>query len=210
MSNDPHAITDLSQLSEQIGQPIPQAAVKVLDRIDEFAADFIAECPFLVLATADAAGNMDASPKGDAAGFVAIENERTLLIPDRPGNKLVFGHRNILQNPRVGVLFMRPQTNETLRINGRATLTRDPTLLERLAARGKTPPLVIRVEVDECFFHCAKAFVRSALWKPESWPEKKKISFGRMLAEKVDPNADADELAGAIDEMVAQDERDNL
>jgi PPOX class probable FMN-dependent enzyme len=208
-SNDPHKITDLSQIKEQVGEPMAGLEVKVLDHIDEFATDFIADSPFLVLSTADADGHMDASPKGDAPGFVEIADERTLLIPDRPGNKLVFGHRNILANPYVGLLFIRPGTNETLRVNGTAELTRDPEILERLAARGKSAPLAIRVHVEEAFFHCAKAFVRSALWKPDKWLEPKKVSFAKMLAPKLDPNG-GEALEAAIDEFVAQDERDNL
>jgi hypothetical protein len=208
-TNDPHKITDLAQLEKQIGEPIPGVALKVLDRIEAFARDFIAESPFLVLATADADGNMDASPKGDAPGFVEIADDRTLLIPDRPGNKLIYGHRNILANPSVGVLFLRPGTNETLRINGRAELTRDPELLARLAARGKEATLVIRVRIDEVFFHCAKAFVRSNLWKPEKWLERKKVPLAKMLAPIIDPNA-GDDFAETIQNLIDQDERDNL
>lgn len=209
-TNDPHKITKLDEIREQVGEPIPQLELKVLDYVDDFAADFIAECPFLVLATTDAEGNLDASPKGDAPGFVELADERTLLIPDRPGNKLVYGHRNLLENPHVAILFLRPGTNETLRVNGTAELTRDPALLERLGARGKQAPLVIRVHVEQCFFHCAKAFVRSSLWKPDKWLEPKKVSFGRMMAPKIDPTGETDELAEAIDEMVAMDERENL
>jgi PPOX class probable FMN-dependent enzyme len=208
--NDPYKITDLSQIREQVGEPMEQLELKILDHIDDFAADFIKECPFLVLATVDAEGNLDASPKGDSAGFVEISGEREILIPDRPGNKLVYGHRNILQNPHVAVLFIRPGTNETLRVNGTAELTRDPAVLERLAARGKSAPLAIRVTVDECFFHCAKAFIRSDLWKPDKWLEPKKISFGRMMAPKIDRTGETDELATAIDLMVEDDARDNL
>jgi PPOX class probable FMN-dependent enzyme len=208
-TNDPHKITDLSQIKEQVGEAMDGLELKVLDYIDEFATDFIADSPFLVLCTADGDGHMDASPKGDAPGFVEIADERTLLIPDRPGNKLVYGHRNILANPQVAVLFIRPATNETLRVNGTAELTRDPEILERLAARGKNAPLAIRVHVEEAFFHCAKAFVRSGLWKPDKWLEPKKVSFAKMLAPKLDPNG-GEALEAAIDELVAQDERDNL
>jgi len=208
--NDPYKVTELSQIREQVGEPMPQLELKVLDHVDDFAAAFIAECPFLVLATSDADGNLDASPKGDAPGFVEIADRKTLLIPDRPGNKLVYGHRNILENSHVAVLFMRPGTNETLRVNGTAELTRDPALLERLAARGKHAPLAIRVTVDECFFHCAKAFVRSQLWKPTAWLEPKKVSFGQMMAPKIDPSGESENLAEAIDRLVEQDERDNL
>jgi PPOX class probable FMN-dependent enzyme len=208
-SNDPHKITDISQIREQVGDPMPQLELKVLDHIDDFANEFIAEAPFLVLCTADANGKMDASPKGDGPGFVEIADERTLLIPDRPGNKLVYGHQNILDNPNVAVLFVRPGTNETLRVNGTAELTRDPEILERLAARGKNAPLAIRLHVEEAFFHCAKAFVRSGLWKPDKWLEPKKVSFAKMLAPKFDPNG-GEELEKIIDDFIEQDERENL
>jgi len=150
---------------------------------------------------------VDASPKGDAPGFVWVENEKTLVIPDRPGNKLAYGHVNILENSKVGVLFLIPGTPETLRVNGTAELTVDPELLEQLAARGKPAVLAIRVHVEECFFHCAKAFMRSKLWQPQAWPERQKISFGRMFAKVTG----ADETAAkAIDEAVEVDYRDNL
>jgi len=197
-----HRVTSLEAIREQVGEPIAGVALKVSDAIDEFARTFIAESPFITLATADADGNIDVSPKGDAPGFVHVPDEKTLLIPDRSGNKLVFGHQNILANPHVGVLFMIPGTPETLRVNGRATLTRDPELLEVLAAKGKPALLAIRIDIDRCFFHCAKAFLRAKLWKPGTWPERKKISFGQMLAPKM---GGGDELASAIDKMVDED-----
>lgn len=207
MSTDPHTITTLEALREVIGDTIPGLEAKNLDRLDEFAVEFLSRAPFLVLATADANGNVDASPKGDAPGFVAVEDEHTLLIPDRPGNKLAYGHLNILANPRVGVLFMIPGTPETLRVNGRATISRDPALLAQLEARGKPAVLAIRVHVDECFFHCAKAFMRSALWQPDTWPERRKISFGRMYAKRTGGD---DDLARSVDARVEADYRDNL
>lgn len=141
---------------------------------------------------------------GDGPGFVLIEDERTFVIPDRPGNRLVFGLENILANPHVGVLFLIPGTPETLRINGTAEITRDPALLERLAARGKPAVLGIRVHIEECFFHCAKAFLRSQLWKPETWPERRRISFGKIMAAKL--GADPDQ----IDKAIEEDYRTNL
>jgi PPOX class probable FMN-dependent enzyme len=180
-----HRIETVDQLREVIGVPIEGIDLKVGDALDDHARAFLAKAPFLVLSTADADGNVDASPKGDEPGFVLIEDERTLVIPDRPGNKLAMGLQNILVNPHVGVLFMIPGTTETLRVNGRAELSRDPALLEELAARGKPAVLAIRVTIDEAFFHCAKAFIRSKLWKPETWPEKQRISFGKMFAEKI-------------------------
>jgi PPOX class probable FMN-dependent enzyme len=207
MSSDPHAIRTPEDLREIVGAGLPGLELKNQRLIDEFAVDFLARTPFLVLATADAKGNLDASPKGDAPGFVVVEDERTLLIPDRPGNKLVYGHLNILENPRVGVIFMIPGTPETLRVNGTAELTADPEVLARLAARGRPAVLAIRVRVDECFFHCAKAFIRSKLWKPESWPERQRISFGEMFAKRIGGGGEA---AKKIDEAVETDYRENL
>jgi PPOX class probable FMN-dependent enzyme len=208
MSNDdPNAIRTVEALREVIGAAMPGLDLKNENALNEFAVEFLARCPFLVLSTADADGNVDASPKGDAAGFVLVEDEHTLVIPDRPGNKLAYGHLNILENPKVGVLFLIPGTPETLRVNGTAELTVEPALLERLAARGKPAVLAIRVHVEESFFHCAKAFIRSELWKADTWPERQKISFGRMLARRTG----ADEgVAKSIDEAVETDYRDNL
>ena len=190
-----------------IGEEIPGLGEKNEAVLNEFAVDFIARSPFLVLSTADEQGRLDASPKGDAPGFVAVEDERTLLIPDRLGNRLAYGHRNILANPHVGVLFMIPGTTETLRVNGTAALTADPDLLERLAARGRPAVLVLRVEVEEVFFHCSKAFLRSKLWQHEAWGERYKVSFGKMYAKR--KNA-SEETAAAIDAGIERDYRENL
>ncbi len=204
---DPHAITDNDGLRAVVGAEFPGLSEKNQDHLNEFAIEFLARAPFLVLSTADQQGNIDASPKGDGPGFVLVEDDHTLVIPDRPGNKLAYGHQNILSNPRVGVLFMIPGTPETLRVNGTATLTADPALLERLAARGKPAVLAIRVHVQECFFHCAKAFIRSGLWKHEAWPERHKISFGEMFAKQRGGDA---ESAKQLDAAIEADYRDNL
>ena len=195
-----------------------------IEPLDDLAIDFIQRSPFLVLSTADVDGNQDASPKGDGPGFVVIEDRNTILIPDRKGNKLLFGLQNILANPRVGLLFITPPTSETLRVNGTAELVVDPRILERLSARGQPAQLAIRVTVRECFFHCAKAFIRSELWNHEQWPTAIKISFGKYLAAKMNPTADTalpdqghqsgftqqEELAQQIDEFVEQDYKTNL
>jgi uncharacterized protein len=202
-----YRITNIDQLRAIVGEPSRMVGLKVLHEVDEASADFIQRSPFLILGTADADGNQDVSPKGDAPGFVLIEDEHPLCIPDRKGNKLVFGLQNILINPHVGLIFMVPGTNETLRVNGVAELTADPQLLERLAARGAPALLAIRVSIHECFFHCAKAFIRSNLWKPEHWPERIHISFGRYLAAKIGGDQ---EMARKIDEAVDYDYKHNL
>ena len=202
-----NTIATEADLRAVIGPEPPGLAEKNQPALDDFAVEFIAKSPFLVLSTADAEGRIDASPKGDAPGFVLVENERAIVIPDRLGNRLAYGHRNILTNPRVGVLFMIPGTPETLRVNGRAALSAEPELLERLAARGRSAVLAIHVQIEEVFFHCAKAFLRAQLWKPETWQERHEVSFGKMYAAKKKAAAST---ATAIDAAIAADYRDNL
>jgi len=203
------AIRTVEELRAVVAEPNDGVKMKVGDALDEFARDFIAECPFIVLATASAEGKADASPKGDDPGFVVVEDDHTLIIPDRPGNNLAYGLTNIIESGQLGVLFIIPGTTETLRVNGRAELTRDPQLLEDLGARGKPAVLAIRVHVEEVFFHCAKAFIRSKLWKHETWAPKKKISFGAMFAAKLDA-ADNEELVTMIDESIEENYRTAL
>ena len=200
-------IETVEQLQALFGEPNPMTPKKLFSALDDAAIDFIRRSPFLVLATADAQGNEDASPKGDGPGFVAVEDAHTLLIPERKGNRLMFSLRNILANPQVGIIFLVPGTDETFRVNGTAELTDDPDLLVRLSARGAPALLAIRVTVRECFFHCAKAFIRSQLWKPESWPARQKISFGKILSAQIGGDA---KLAEQVDKKVEQDYKDNL
>ncbi len=160
-----------AELRAIVGTPSKIALRKQIDRLDEHCRALIARSPFLLLATSDAAGRCDVSPKGDAPGFVHVLDDRHLVIPDRPGNKRLDGMRNILQNPHVGLLFLVPRRGETLRVNGRAWIVRDAELLDRLAAHGKRPQLAVGVAVEEVFMHCAKAFIRSHLWEPERWPD---------------------------------------
>jgi uncharacterized protein len=202
-----HRIETVAQLQAILGEPNPMTPKKLFSALDQTAIDFIARAPFLVLATSDAEGNQDASPKGDGPGFVAVENPTTLLIPERKGNRLMFSLRNILANPQVGIIFLVPGTDETFRVNGTAEVTADPELLGRLSARGAPALLAIRVTVRECFFHCAKAFIRSQLWKPESWPAREKISFGNILSAKVGGGPD---LARQVDQAIEHDYKNNL
>jgi PPOX class probable FMN-dependent enzyme len=214
MARDPHRIETVEQLREAISTPDPIMDAVKGDRVGKHELDYLQRSPFLLLATSDADGKMDVSPKGDAAGFVLFEEAddgtQSIVIPDRPGNHLAFGHINIISNGRAGVVFMIPGTPETLRINGSAELTRNPELLERLAARGRPAIIATRIQVEECFFHCAKAFLRSELWKPETWPERVKISFGEMMAEKLSKTGPNPELAEIIDKEIEQDYATNL
>lgn len=202
-----YEITTKDELREVIGAPIPGLDEKVTSQLDVYSRAFIQRAPFAVLSTADSDGRVDASPKGDGPGFVEIVDDRHVAFPDRPGNRLAYGHQNILANPRVGLLFVIPGTSETLRINGRATLTRDPDLLASLAARGKPAVLAIVVEIEECFFHCGKAFIRSKLWQPESWGNPYKVSFGKMFAER---KGLGDSVSNQIDTVIQADYENNL
>ena len=204
---DPHAIDDLAALRRIIGEPLPGLESEEPERDLRGGARVHRARAVPRARDQRRQGSLDASPKGDGPGFCLIEDERTLVIPDRPGNKLVYGLQNILANPRVGVIFLLPGTPETVRVNGTATLTADPHLLARLAARGKPALLAIRIQVDECFHHCAKAFIRSGLWKPESWSPRLPISFGKMAAKRF---ALGDDVAQKFDAAVEDDYRNNL
>jgi hypothetical protein len=203
---DPHRIETVEALRELFGKPGRIASIKVWPTLEPSAQAFIERAPFAVLATADALGNVDVSPKGGDPGFVVVQDAHTLLVPDRKGNNLIFGLQNILANPHASLIFFIPGTNETLRVTGRAGLTRDPAVCERLAERGRPALLAIRLTVEECFFHCPKAFMRAALWRPETWPEHR-VSFGEIFAQKL-----GIDLAQAtrIDEELAANARKDL
>ncbi len=178
-------ITSQEELRTYFGEPSHMAKTKEMTRIDDFCRRFIALSPFLVISSAAADGTADASPKGDAPGFVAVLDDTTLLIPDRPGNNRVDTMQNILANPYVGLLFLVPGMNETLRVNGRANITTEASLLEPLAVRGKTPRSGIRIEVRQVFFHCAKALIRSNLWDPDTRIDRKSFpTMGELMAGK--------------------------
>jgi PPOX class probable FMN-dependent enzyme len=178
-------IVDSAELRAHIGGVSPIVERKVLDRLDRFCRDFIALSPFLVLATADAEGRADASPRGDGPGFVRVLDDRTLLIPDRRGNNRVDSMGNVVSSPGVGLVFMVPGINETLRVNGRAHATRDPELLAPSTVQDKPPLTGLIVEVDEAYFHCGKALLRSKLWEPETRvPRSVFPTLGQVIAEQ--------------------------
>jgi PPOX class probable FMN-dependent enzyme len=188
-----------------VGTPSELALRKQLTGLDAHCREFIAHAPFVLVATASAAGQCDVSPKGDAPGFVRVLDDRHLAIPDRPGNKRLDGMRNILGNPHVGLIFLVPGRRETLRVNGRACITRDPTLLASMEAMGKRPLLAIGVEIEEVYLHCAKAFIRSALWQPERWPGTERLaSAAQMFWDQTQPACTVDELARHLDEGYAK------
>ncbi len=166
-----NVVTSKSELRELFGTPMERAILKEHAELDAHCRAFIALSPFVLVATASARGRCDVSPKGDAPGFVHVLDPKHLVIPDRPGNKRFDGMGNLLDNPQIGLIFLVPGREDTLRVNGRAWIVRDTDVLEPLSAMGKVPPLAIGVEVEECFMHCAKAFRRSGLWDTARWPD---------------------------------------
>lgn len=157
------------------------AVDKVIERLDEHCRDFLAVSPFFVLSTADARGICDGSPKGGAPGFVQMLDETTVAWADLSGNNRLDSFENIVENPAVALLFLIPGLDETLRINGRASLSTEAGLLERFAVDGSPAKVVVTVAVDEAYIHCAKAFRRARLWNPESWPDPEAIPDGRQM-----------------------------
>ena len=164
-----HEITTEAELRELLGEPAPAAIAKERDRLHELDRAWLAASPFCLVATSGADGSCDVSPKGDPPGFTLVLDDRTIALPERAGNRRADGYRNVLANPHVGLVYLLPGRGDTLRVNGRARLTRDPALLDRMVVQGHQPPLAMVVEVEQVFHHCAKAFLRSGLWDPESW-----------------------------------------
>ena len=156
-----------SQLRALIGEPAQLTCAKITNRLNTKTRLFIEHSPFICIATSDTSGNCDLSPRGDPAGFVQILDDRTLLIPERPGNRIADSLRNMLANPHIGVLFFVPGITDTFRVNGRATLTVDAELLAPCTVEGKPPLLGILVDIDEAYTQCSKAFLRSRLWDPQ-------------------------------------------
>ncbi len=174
-------ITTEEELRELIGFPSELVKKKVISELDHHCQNFIAKSPFLTISTADENGFCDVSPRGDHPGFIYIENKQSLILPERPGNKRLDTLSNILKNPQVGLLFFIPGLGETLRINGKASIIKNPDILAKLTARGKTPLVGIRVEVEECYIHCAKAFMRSGLWEPDTWSDKQAMPSAAQI-----------------------------
>ncbi|SER32550.1 hypothetical protein SAMN04487944_10330 [Gracilibacillus ureilyticus] len=179
-----HTIDSEEELRKLIGYPGELVNNKAIQYIDRNCQEFISKSPFLLIATSSESGFCDVSPRGDHAGFVQVLNEKQLIIPERPGNKRADSLRNILSNPYVGLLFVIPRLGETLRVNGNAVIIKDEEILNRMIVKGKKPLLAIGVDVEECYIHCAKAFIRSGLWNPESWTDKAELpSAAKMIYE---------------------------
>lgn len=188
-------ITSAALLRDLLGVPGPRAASKERTRLHPIDRQWLTASPFCVIATCDADGNCDASPKGDPAGhLIHVLDDTTIAIAERPGNRRADGYLNVLANPHVGILSLIPGRNETLRINGRARLLRDAPFFDDLIVKGHRPVLVLLVEINQIFFHCAKAFMRSQLWKPDSWPADTLPSHATLVKCVQDTPESLDEL----------------
>jgi PPOX class probable FMN-dependent enzyme len=176
-------------LRDLIGDPAPIVCAKIIDRLLPETRQFIEQAPFLCLSTSDEHGNCDVSPRGDPRGFVRILDERTLLIPERPGNRLADSLRNILRNPHAALLFVIPGVSDTFRVNGRATLTTDPRLLEPCQIEGKVPKLGILIDIEEAYTQCSKAFLRSQLWDPSQFIARERLPSGGQIARAIQGSA---------------------
>lgn len=171
-------LQDEAQLRALIGEPLPLTCAKITDRLNAATRRYIELSPLVCLATSDAEGRCDVSPRGDPAGFVRILDERTLLMPERPGNRIADSLRNILANPRVGLIFIVPGATDTFRVNGRAVLTTDAALLAPSALEGKTPRLGLLIDIEEAYTQCSKAFLRSHFWDPARFIDPAELPTG--------------------------------
>ena len=193
--NPEFLVRDLDELRSLFPATHPVAIQKCLDRLDSHARDFMARAPFLCIGTQSPEGLADVSPRGDPCGFVKVLDDKTFLIPDRPGNNRLDTQKNILANPAVGILFMIPGFEDTMRVNGTAQISRDPELLAVLAVQDRTPTVAIVVTVKEVFLHCAKALRRAKLWDPAAHQERRdmpslmKIILDQTIGAPTDPNA---------------------
>ena len=198
-------ITTQEQLREVLGFPAERVSRKVISSLDKHCRKFISLSPFMLIATADASGNMDISPKGDPAGFVQVLDDNTIAIPDRPGNKRADSFVNILENPLVALLFLVPGYRETLRVSGSARIVRDLSLRESMAEKGKVPELALVVDVEEAFFHCAKCVIRSGLWQPDSWPEISEMApYGQITVDHTRWHESVEAVEAQLEESYAK------
>ncbi|MFI5840750.1 pyridoxamine 5'-phosphate oxidase family protein [Catenuloplanes sp. NPDC051500] len=181
-------IDTAEQLRELLGAPMPRAVTKERVALHQRDREWLANSPFCVISTAAEDGTCDASPKGDPPGFTLVLDDSTIAIPERPGNRRADGYLNVLSNPHVGLLYLIPGRSETLRINGRARLLSDAPYFDDMVVKGHRPVLALEVEIEQIFFHCAKAFLRSDLWKPETWHPEVLPSTARLIKD-VQPQA---------------------
>jgi uncharacterized protein len=187
-------IGDETELREILGSPTELVLSKIADRLNDLTRQFIERSPFVCVATATPDGGLDVSPRGDPPGFVRILDERTLLLPDRPGNRIGDTLRNLLADPRIAMLFLIPGVGDTFRVNGRALIVDDPELLAQSAVNGKVPRLGILVAIEEAYTQCPKALIRSELWNPEHHIDRSELpSSGSILRSLTEPDFNAAE-----------------
>jgi len=187
-----------SELRDLLGEPAELVRKKIARELNPLTRQFVERSPFVVVATGRPDGGLDVSPRGDPAGFVRILDERTLLLPDRPGNKLADTLTNLLEDDRIALLFLIPGVNDTFRVNGRARIVDDPGLLADSVVEGKAPQLGILVEVEEAYTQCPKAMLRSDLWNPERHVDRSELpSSGEILRSVADPALDVEEYEEA-------------
>ncbi|SCE76082.1 hypothetical protein GA0070612_0820 [Micromonospora chokoriensis] len=187
-------ITSHEELRDLLGTPNARAADKERQRLHERDREWLTASPFCLVATAGADGSCDVSPKGDPAGFALVLDDTTIALPERPGNKRADGYHNIIDNPHVGLLFMIPGRTDTLRINGRARLVGDAPWFDDMVVKGHRPVLAVVVEIEQIFYHCAKAFLRSSLWKPDTWQPDLLPSRARLIKEVEAPAESLEDL----------------
>ncbi|MET8833907.1 pyridoxamine 5'-phosphate oxidase family protein [Micromonospora sp. NPDC004540] len=187
-------ITSPEELAELLGAPTQRARDKERTVLHQRDREWLAASPFCLVATAGADGSCDVSPKGDPAGFTLVLDETTIAIPERPGNRRADGYRNILANPHVGLIFLIPGRTDTLRINGRARLVRDAPYFADMEVKGHRPVLAVEVTIEQIFYHCAKAFLRSELWRPETWRPDALPTRARLVKEVEAPTENLADL----------------
>lgn len=200
-------ITSVDALLATTEEMHPSQVNKIIDRIDAHLAAWIARTTFVSIASCDARGNMDVSPKGDPAGFIKVIDEKTLMVPDRIGNHRLDTFLNVLENPRLGMMLVVPMRKEVVRINGAAQVVRDPELLDLGRMNGHRPTLALLVRVEEAFFHCGKAMIRSAMWQPDKWGS---IEGLPTYAEALKDHGKMDMPLDTIEERMAHNERNRL
>ena len=200
-------VTSADDISAVMGKPSQRVLQKVSDHVDAFCRGFIAKSPFLVIGSQGAEGHVDLSPKGDPAGFVKVLDDKHLAIPDRLGNRRADTFRNVLENPKVGLIFLIPGKPETLRISGEARIVRDRGLRESMAVQGRLPDFAMVVFVERVFMHCAKCILRSKLWQPEAWPDR---AGTPSLAEVMVKNAELDITTGEMQAIIDKSQQERL
>lgn len=187
-------ITTEAALRDLLGTPTQRALDKERQAFTTEHRDWLAASPFCLVATSDAAGRCDVSPKGDPAGFALVVDDTTLAVPERPGNRRADGFANILRNPHVGLIFFVPGRGDTLRVNGRASLLSDAPYADRMEVKGHRPVVILEIAVEEIYFHCSKAFLRSQLWQPQTWEPEALPSRARIARDLEQPNVPLEQL----------------